>query len=491
MSPSRRHLQLAVPVLAILLVLMIGASGDDGAEPLAPGTTVAIGGLIPHFDPGESRYVSRCGRHGPEVEAQTSGDTTVAVGKGPELRGTMTLGSGVRPGEDFRIEVTDEGRRSSYHVRCLPSDFPPWQFDVVHGSMPNLLFAVSVRDGSHPWVIVFDGRGTPRWWYSPPTRALWAQVLRDGSVAWARSFGDGYGMDPRMAHEIRSPSGELLRLVRTRDSIVDGHELLELENGNFLVDSYAPHRANLRPVGGPGRAAVVAAQVEEIDPGGRVRWRWNSRRHIRFGETGRWWHNVLSNAKHGLGSLPTFDPVHINSIEPRGKHQLVISSRHTDAVYGIDRETGNVVWKLGGTETPQSLRVVNAPERWLFGGQHDARVGSDDTLTVHDNAKGRPHRPRILFFRLEPAADRAVYLRKLEDPRVKSSHCCGSARQLAEGGWLVAWGDNPLVTAFDRRGRIAFRLGLPTSTFRAVPVPPGATTLAKLDHGLERIERRG
>jgi hypothetical protein len=52
----------------------------------------------------------------------------------------------------------------------------------------------------------------------------------------------------------------------------------------------------------------------------------------------------------------------------------------------------------------------------------------------------------------------------------------------------VSWGDNPLVTAFDADGQIVFRLHLAASTFRAVPVPPGAITMAQLDQGLEAME---
>jgi hypothetical protein len=37
---------------------------------------------------------------------------------------------------------------------------------------------------------------------------------------------------------------------------------------------------------------------------------------------------------------------------------------------------------------------------------------------------------------------------------------------------------------------IAFRLRLPASTFRAVPVPPGAVSLAQLDRALEAMEQR-
>jgi hypothetical protein len=359
-------------------------------------------------------------------------------------------------------------------VRCLPADFPAWRFESVRPSPPGL-FTVSLRASkqARPWIIVFDNQGEPRWWHSPDTRALWAQVLHDGTIAWARSFGDGYGLDPRMAHEIRSPDGELLRLVRTKGSIVDGHEFHELANGNVLLATYVPQIADLRRFGGPAKAAIVAAEIQEVDPGGEVLWRWNSREHIGLEETGRWWRFVLANPRRRL-QRASFDPVHINSIEPRGRDEVVISTRHTDAVYGIRRSTGEIAWKLGGSETPESLRVVGDPAHKLLGGQHDARIAADGSLSVYDNGKDRPRRPRVVFYRLDPKQRKAIYRGQLNEAGVKTSHCCGSARQLPDGGWLVSWGDNPLVTKFDPRGRVEFRLRLAAPTFRAVPVPPAA-----------------
>jgi Arylsulfotransferase (ASST) len=366
----------------------------------------------------------------------------------------------------------------------LPADFPPWRFESLRPAAAGL-FVISFTapaDG-RPWVIAFDNEGVPRWWYTPDTRALWGQVLSDGSVSWARSFGDGYGLDPRMAHEVRSESGKLLRLVKTEGSIVDGHEYRELPNGNVLLDTYVPETADLRRVGGPRQATIVSAEVQEVDPAGKVLWSWNSRGHISLEETGRWWRNVLSNPRRRL-QREAFDPVHINSIEPRGDGEVVISTRHTDAVYGIDRASGEIKWKLGGTRTGKSLRVIGDPATKLLGGQHDARIDRRGRLTIFDNGKDRPRRPRVVFYRLDLAADKALYRGQLNDPQVSRSHCCGSARETSDGGWLVSWGDNPLVTGFDRAGRIAFRLHLPASTFRAVPVPAGATSIARLSRGM-------
>jgi hypothetical protein len=386
-------------------------------------------------------------------------------------------------GESDSTALEDKGQ--AVEVADLPADFPEWRFESIRPAPPGLFVVTFTNpEDDRPWVIVFDNEGKPRWWYSPDTRALWAQILSDGNLVWARSFGDGYGLDPRMAHEVRSESGKLVRLVRTNGSIVDGHEFRELPNGNVLLDTYVPETADLRRVGGPKRAAIVSAEVQEVDPAGLVLWRWNSRGKISLGETGRWWRNVLSNSRRRLQGRQTFDPVHINSIEPRGSDEVVISMRHTDAVYGIDRSTGEIVWKLGGTETGKSLRVVGDPATRTLGGQHDARVDRHGRLTIFDNAKDRPRLPRVVFYRLDLERGRAVYRGQLNDPQVKQSHCCGSARELPGGGWLVSWGDNPLVTGFDAQGRIAFRLHLPASTFRAVPAPPGATSVERLRRGL-------
>ncbi|HEX3042215.1 MAG TPA: arylsulfotransferase family protein [Solirubrobacterales bacterium] len=367
---------------------------------------------------------------------------------------------------------------------ALPADFPSWRFESLRPAAPGL-FVVTFSNPAdrRPWVIVFDTEGAPRWWYNPGTRALWGQILGNGDLVWARSFGDGYGLDPRMAHEVRTESGKLVRLVSTKGTIVDGHEYRELPGGNVLLDTYVPETADLRRFGGPKRAAIASAEVQEVDPAGKVVWRWNSRGHIGLRETGRWWRNVLSNPRRRL-QREIFDPVHINSIEPRGDGEVVISTRHTDAVYGIDRSSGEINWKLGGTPTGKSLRVTGDPATKLLGGQHDARIDRRGRLTIFDNGKDRPRRPRVVFYRLDLEHGRALYRGQLNDPEVKRSHCCGSARETSDGGWLVSWGDNPLVTGFDREGRIAFRLHLPASTFRAVPVPAGATGVTRLQRGM-------
>jgi hypothetical protein len=489
-GPSRTMLLFGAAAVAILALLVaVGAlRGDDGPEP----PDAVVRGLFPDFDPDALSYVSRCGRGAPAPLVAPAAGTTIAVGDSDPRSRRTRLRPRVGPGEDFAFTLRRGEERRRYDVRCLPADFPNFRFEG-HRPMPPGAFTVSLtQPGRKFWVIVFDHQGAPRWWYRTDGRTLWSQVLESGRVLWARAFGDGYGLDPRMAHEIRSLSGRLVRLVRTRGWITDGHEYEELPGDNVMLVSYRPAGGNdLTPFGGDPDSFAVFPVIEEQTPAGRVVWRWTSRGRIKLGETGRWWPNILANAKPGPGGVPTYDPVHINSVDPRGRDELVVSMRHTDGIYGVDRHTGRILWKLGGTETPKSLRVLGDPAHRLFGGQHDARIQTDGTLSVFDNSKDRPRLPRVVSYRLDTEEGTATYLGQLTDPEVTYSHCCGSARLLPGGGWLVSWGDNPLVTAFDEKGRIAFRLHMAAPSFRAVPVPEGAATPADLERGMEAMEPGG
>ncbi len=479
------------------LALAIGAlivwpfwSSPLGADPdqPQPQARLAGAGLYPPFNPDVRDYVARCRGRSAPLSVRAIGDTRVAVGRLP-ARGGLFEVPAAADGE-LTVSMTRSGLRRTYRVRCLPPGFPKWSYQRLRRP-PRGMFVVSIRTSlrARPWIIVFDQNGTPRWWFNPSTSALWAQVLRDGTVEWPRAFGDGYGQNPRMAHEIRSLSGRLLRTVRTRGSITDGHEFQQLRNGHVLIDSYRTAKgADLRRFGGRKRDSVVLAEVQEVNRRGRVLWSWNSRRHISFAETGRWWPNVLVNPHPGTHGRPIYDPIHINAVEPFGRDRLLISTRHTDAVFCIERSSGRVLWKLGGSRTRRSLRIVGDPYpvRKLFGGPHDVRFAGDGTLSIYDDATHRRRPPRLVRYRLQLERHRAVYIGALEDPAAHRSHCCGSGREFGSG-WLVDWGDNRLLTGFDHRGRIAFRMRMAAPSYRAVPVPRGAVTAAGLRRGMDQM----
>jgi hypothetical protein len=188
-----------------------------------------------------------------------------------------------------------------------------------------------------------------------------------------------------------------------------------------------------------------------------------------------------------------YDAYHINSMSPDGDG-IVISCRHDDAVYRIDRASGRVTWKIGGIHTKKSLKVIGDPHHpgtKTFGGQHDARVLPDGTVSVYDNGAERDRPPRVVRYRINRHKRTATLIEELTDPDVPKSGWGGGTRKLAGGDWATAWGGTPFVSEMTPAGDRVFGLRfLQPSNYRAGPVPPGALRPEALRAAMDRMHPR-
>jgi hypothetical protein len=274
------------------------------------------------------------------------------------------------------------------------------------------------------------------------------------------------------------------------DVPLDGHDLQLLPDGGYLAGGHSRQsHVDLSSHGGPSDADVLNTELQEISPQGRLLWDWKSQDHIAPGETQRWWPHIINHPGPNGG----YDVPHWNSIEPHG-NAVIASFRQVDAVYKINKATGNIVWKLGGTTTPRSLTVLGDPNSFTFGGQHDARVHPDGTLSVFDNRTSLPNeRPRAVQFSIDQRAGTATLLRSITDPDVPVSYCCGSARRLPNQDWLIDWGQqsfgsqaNGAVGGYRPDGERTFLLSFKTTfSYRAQPVPPGVLSAPQLRRAMD------
>jgi hypothetical protein len=190
-----------------------------------------------------------------------------------------------------------------------------------------------------------------------------------------------------------------------------------------------------------------------------------------------------------------YDLVHINSVEPdpplrgAGGDGLIVSARHLDSVFRIDRATKKIDWKLGGKRVRgKSLDVIGGDSRTIFGGQHDARLWKDGTLTVHDNGSWRDRPPAADRFAIDTTKRTATLLERVRNPDVTSETAIGSARKLPGGNWVVSWGPSPEVTEQRESGAIVRRFRFPGRfSYRAFPILPGELSAAALRRGMDRM----
>ena len=141
------------------------------------------------------------------------------------------------------------------------------------------------------------------------------------------------------------PRRDLVRTLKPVGLDADGHDLQFLGTDHLVGSKVPQSHVDTSAYGGSSDATVKNTELQEVSSGGQLVWDWKSQDHIALAETGRWWPRAID-----LG----YDIIHWNSIQPVG-NSVIASFRHLDAVYKIDKSSGAIIWKLGGTSRPASL----------------------------------------------------------------------------------------------------------------------------------------
>ena len=165
---------------------------------------------------------------------------------------------------------------------------------------------------------------------------------------------------------------EIARLSAGNGYYGDHHEFLISPQDTALILIYNPVPWDLSSIGGLKNGKVWQGIVQELDiESGEVLFEWHSIEHVGLDET---YATVSQDGRPGL------DYFHANSIEVDHDNNLLVSARQTFAVYKIDRNTGEIIWRLGGKK---SDFVMGEGTRFAF--QHDARRLTDGTISIFDN----------------------------------------------------------------------------------------------------------
>ncbi len=477
---SRPRRLVLVATSALVIAGLLGA--DAGAQPPAPGqVSFSVPSLFPKFGPNIHDYVVRCNDRPVTVTAHVSEAWEAAIGNHPYRSGDFTAGVRLSAGRDFTITVRRVGQTQlyRYYVRCVPSTFPRYTF-TRYGPVSPKYFSVDLNytSANLHYGMVFDNHGVPIWWNHG--QAWDTKVLPNGNILW---FDATFSPSLWAIHRL---DGSLVRTLHGVGRGANNHDLQVLGDDSHLLGAYVTQgNVDTSAYGGSSNARVVNTELQQVSRNGQLLWDWKSQHHISLAETPRhrWQYVVRNPTPQG------YDILHWNSIEPAGD-SVIASFRHLDAVYKIEKSTGKIVWKLGGTRTSKSLTVRGDPHRYTFGAQHDARLLSDGTVTVFDNRTNvTPAKPRAVRYRINEEERTATLLRSITDPSVRYSNCCGSARRLTNGEWLIDWGKSGQIGGYKPNGQRTFRLAFDSVGFspRAEPVPPGAISAQDLRQGMDAM----
>ena len=248
----------------------------------------------------------------------------------------------------------------------------------------------------------------------------------------------------------------------------DHHEFLISPQDTALITIYNSVPQDLTSVGGSEGGRAWQGIVQELDiESGKVLFEWRSIDHVALEET-----YVEAREDHYSG----IDYFHINSIDVDHDDNLLISARETSAVYKVDRNTGEVIWRLGGKRSDFEMG-----EGTRFAFQHDARRLRDGTISIFDNGSlvfenGVPRaveESRAIVLDVDERKMRASLVREYTHPEGQYADAAGNVQVLANGDAFVGWGRALAISEFSRDGELLFDARLPPGnrSYRAFRFP--------------------
>ncbi len=319
----------------------------------------------------------------------------------------------------------------------------------ARGTAPGYVFLAPKKDVDQAGPLILDDRGQVVWFDPLPTHGVTdfrVQTYRGRPVLtwWQGQSDKGIGNGHYVIMDDRY---RRIATVRAGNGLHgDIHEFLITPENTALITIYRELPYDLGPWGGEKEGALDEGVVQEIDIAtGRVVFEWHSADHV--------------DPTESYESLPEdaspWDYFHVNSIEPDGPGRLLVSARHTHAVYSIRKSDGTVLWRMGGKESDFTMGPGTR-----FAWQHDARRQPDGSITLFDNAASDPGKARskVLVLRVDEQRRTVTLARSFVRSPPLLSTSQGNAQSLPGGHVFVGWGSKPLATEFDRSGNVVFDL---------------------------------
>jgi hypothetical protein len=420
--------------------------------------------LVPSFSPDVHDYYVRC--------AAGENELTVTVSQaGGTTQGTFELL------EDQAVVVDDTD-----WIRCLPHDFPT--IGVSHpsagGPTPGYYLINTAA-----YAMVLDTNATPVW-YARGTNVANVDALLANTISLMPDGTAPYGTSPTADYQIHSLVDQTTVHVQAVGSPTDVHEFRILPNGDYLLFTF-PTETNVNLVGLQSfgsNATMADCEIQEVSPAGNLVWSWLASDHVDPVT------ESLEPATNVIGGQTVIDVFHCNSIEVDTAGNLLVSMRHANAIFYIDRSSGNVLWKLGGSPVNKDgaacIQVVD-DSQGTFNMQHDARFRPNGNVSLFDDhgATADAGLARGVEYAIDFDAGTATVA--FQFLGTTQSAYEGSFRRYDDGESVIGWGgDNPdprVLTEVDVNGNDVFDVSFaPTAApYRAVKVP-----VATLDIGLMR-----
>ncbi|MBN1999756.1 aryl-sulfate sulfotransferase, partial [candidate division KSB1 bacterium] len=333
----------------------------------------------------------------------------------------------------------------------VPSNFPHINITVNDNPDDEYIFIDNRGGNGVPWNVIFDNSGSPVWYWQVPDERRDFKVQANGWATMIIRWGyEEFGGSGQGFLALDNHYKPVKTYYATNGYYTDEHELQVLEDGGYLIigrreDGNVDMSKYVN--GGQKNATVRETCVQEYTADDELILQWAA-----------WDHLDITAIQLSDPTSSTMYFSHMNSIDVDDDGNLIVSNRELSEVTKINRQTGDVIWRLGGAHN--QFTYINDP---LLGtrNQHSARVLGNNVYSMFDN--GNLHNPslsRAVKYKLDTNLMTATLIWEFRDKPDKYSHYMGNAQPLPNGNMLINWavGDLPKLTEVRPNGTKAFEM---------------------------------
>jgi hypothetical protein len=326
----------------------------------------------------------------------------------------------------------------------LPEGFPPFTVKINDNPAPGYVFVAPRPTSSNTpphFAIMLDNTGSPAFLRQLPYRPADFKKQKNGDVYSYLQ----YGLNE---FHVVNESFEFLDSFGPENGypILDGHDFQVLPNGNVfiaIIDLQVVDMSEIVPGGDPN-ATVHGFVMQEQDPSHNVVFQWRS-----------WDHFEITEAT-GIDFTWSFiDYVHFNAFDLDTDGNILISCREMNEITKIDRQTGDILWRMGGSQNEFTLV---GDTQW-FERQHSVRRTPTGTVTIFDNsALQAPWESRAVEYDLDEVNKIATLVWEFRDDPPVFAGWGSNVQRLPNGNTLIGWAPPGIITEVRSDGTKAFEM---------------------------------
>jgi hypothetical protein len=301
----------------------------------------------------------------------------------------------------------------------IPSDFPEIVIPVNINPAEGYIFINFRGDYS----LILDNNGEPVWYQH--RNGDWGEndfkVQENGNITLWK---DGQFIELDQSYQN-------VTTYHTVDGYwTDDHELHVLEIGGYLMLGVRGQYIDISKYipGGPTNEYVYETVVQEFTTNGELIFQWRGWDHFdpRY---------ISGPDNSGNSPFWGWDLTHMNSIDIDEDGHILVSSRHAHEITKINRDSGEIIWRLGGFRN--DFEFLNDTFTG-FRGQHDIHSLGKNRYLLYDNGNQRsPLITRAVEYELDIDKMTATLVWEFRDSPDFYTGYMGSAQRLANGNTII------------------------------------------------------